>query len=77
MILSACRYCELYCDDFFFLSEAFMVFVFITSGFPEVRLFGLSPQMAMELWISIVPWQPEGLCFHTFSGNDVYFYKLC
>lgn len=37
-----------------FLAEAFMVFVFITSGFPEVRLFGLSPQMVSELWISIV-----------------------
>lgn len=31
-----------------FLSEAFLVFVFTTLGFPEVRLFGMSPQMVLS-----------------------------
>lgn len=61
----------------FFLSEAFTGLVCITSGFPEVRLLGPSPQMVWEVWGSIVHWQQGGLRLHTFSGSDVYLYKLC
>lgn len=34
------------------------------------------PQRALEGWISIVHWQPKGLCLRTFSGSGVYLYKL-